>query len=200
MAAKAATKKRRGWAAADYNPRTITERAQAGLAGSMRVFGDLSGFVLNEKTGSVVCGHQRRAALGGIDFAAVRWGPEQTVELGADAKRFKSKERYGFVSSANGARFHVRRVRWPKTFEKAANLAANNPTIEGTFTADAIDMLKEIATSAAQLSEDVGLDALLADLHAAIPDLEMPKDPVLQPKLDEKAKTTCPECGHEFEA
>ena len=41
--------------------------ARAALAESLRRFGDLSGFVVNRRTGMVICGHQRRECLAGAD-------------------------------------------------------------------------------------------------------------------------------------
>ncbi len=58
---------------ASYNPRTITERAKAGLAASIRQWGLVQPLVINERTGNVVGGHQRLDALiaGGVEEALV---------------------------------------------------------------------------------------------------------------------------------
>ena len=44
---------------ADYNPRTISDKAFAGLSESMDKFGLMAHIVWNKKTGNVVGGHQR---------------------------------------------------------------------------------------------------------------------------------------------
>ena len=44
---------------ADYNPRTISDKAFAGLSESMDKFGLLAHIVWNKRTGNVVGGHQR---------------------------------------------------------------------------------------------------------------------------------------------
>jgi DNA modification methylase len=48
---------------ADYNPRTITDEALAGLSESLRTFGLVQPIVYNERTGRIVGGHQRAVAL-----------------------------------------------------------------------------------------------------------------------------------------
>ena len=113
---------------ADYNPRTITDAARKGLQKSLTEFGDLSGVVYNSRTGNLVAAHQRREALLESDFdvSAIRWGkPFEGV---------KGEEREGWFQFGNGARFRVRLVDWPETFEKAANVSANNPNVSGSFT------------------------------------------------------------------
>lgn len=153
---------------APYNPRRIDDKALAGLKASMVTFGDLSGFVINRRTSHVVCGHQRRAALAGADFDAVEYGKPYTVELGDPGKRFKSREREGVLATpdgahtrADGVRFRVRQVDWPLAFEKAANVAANNPAIQGSFTEDLDGLLAEIKAELPALSEITLLDDLL---------------------------------------
>lgn len=48
---------------APYNPRQIDNDAMDGLQHSVETFGDISGLVWNNKTGHLVCGHQRLKAL-----------------------------------------------------------------------------------------------------------------------------------------
>jgi hypothetical protein len=50
-------------APADYNPRTISSRAMGGLTESVKRFGLVQPIIVNDRTGSIVGGHQRRAAL-----------------------------------------------------------------------------------------------------------------------------------------
>jgi len=126
------------------NPRAITPEAMDGLRFSLSVFGDLSGFVVNATTDHIVCGHQRKAAAAGIDFAGLVWGKPYTAALGYPSSRFVSTERDAMVETGDGARFRVRLVKWPAAFETAANLAANNPAIHGDFTADLDGLLETV--------------------------------------------------------
>lgn len=48
---------------ANYNPRSITDQARAGLAASVERFGLVQPIIWNERTGNVVGGHQRLAVL-----------------------------------------------------------------------------------------------------------------------------------------
>ena len=48
---------------ASYNPREITDDGLSGLRKALYVFGDLSGITFNEKTGNLICAHQRKKAL-----------------------------------------------------------------------------------------------------------------------------------------
>ncbi len=50
-------------APAEYSPRTISDRARAGLAASIARFGLVAPIVWNERTGNVVSGAQRLAIL-----------------------------------------------------------------------------------------------------------------------------------------
>jgi len=53
---------------ADYNPRSITDDALAGLGASVEQFGYLQDLVFNERTGTLVAGHQRLKVLLEQDF------------------------------------------------------------------------------------------------------------------------------------
>ena len=48
---------------ADYNPRQISDRALSGLRESVTRFGLVQPIIVNERTGNVVGGHQRRKVL-----------------------------------------------------------------------------------------------------------------------------------------
>lgn len=109
---------------AAYNPRTISAQAFTGLKFSLAEFGDISGIVFNRTTGNLVAGHQRVKAL-----------HEQYGDLNFNGD--------GIVTP-NGERFAVRFVEWPLAKERAANVAANAPTIAGEFTAELAGVLSEI--------------------------------------------------------
>lgn len=48
---------------ADYNPRKISSQQLKRLKKSLNEFGDLSGFVVNVRTGNLIGGHQRLKCL-----------------------------------------------------------------------------------------------------------------------------------------
>ena len=164
---------------APYNPRTISPAALAGLRVSLRTFGDLSGFVVNDRTGHVVCGHQRRIVLDDVDWGSLAYGEFYVVALGHPGQRFESREREATLVTADGVRFRVRRVDWPVAFEKAANVAANSPAIAGVFTDDLDLLLDELQSEGPDL-----YDALLLDeLRKASPVDEAGADPDAAPEV-----------------
>lgn len=167
---------------ASYNPRVVSKRAMAGLRESLRIFGDLSGFVWNERTGNIVCGHQRRQALDNTDLARAAWGEAYQVELGYGNARFRSLESLGVLTTPAG-RFSVRRVSWDLAFEKAANVAANNSETQGEFDPDQLAALvAEIQAETLHLPAALNFDALVESL------LSTPKNtaPSLPPPLSPK--------------
>ena len=147
----------------------MDDERKTALRSSLYIFGDLSGFLLNDATGHIVCGHQRRDVLDEVDFSRVRWGKPHNVELGHETDRFTSAERHGYVIGPGGARYYVRRVSWPLEFEQAANVAANSPRLHGEFTEDVIPLLDSIQAELPQLSIDVDLGGLLEDMEASFP-------------------------------
>lgn len=117
---------------AEYNPRDIKGAHLEGLKVSLQEFGDISGIVWNKRTGRLVCGHQRIKAL------RSKYG--EVLKLSD-----------GHVECPDGSLFSVRVVDWPAEKEKAANIAANSPTVQGEF--------------------DTGLEGMLAELDEQLPDL-----------------------------
>lgn len=114
---------------AEYNPREITEDELAGLSTSIEEFGDISGIVFNRKTGNLVTGHQRVKALKKL--------------YGDDLQMTYSEDGTGAFVTREGI-FKVRFVDWSIRKEKLANIAANNPNIQGKFTPQLQIELKEI--------------------------------------------------------
>lgn len=110
--------------AAEYNPRTINNKALEGLKFSLDEFGDISGIVFNKQTGNLVAGHQRVKAL---------------------------TDKYGNLEIVNGqiitpkGNFSIRIVDWNEQKEKAANIAANSESIQGKWTEDASIILEDVA-------------------------------------------------------
>lgn len=126
--------------AADYNPRTIDEVSLEGLKYSLDEFGDISGIVFNSRTGQLVAGHQRVKAL------QQYFGDLQIIN--------------DSIVTPNGATFQIRIVDWPLEKEKAANVAANNPHIQGEFTSELGLILEEIQISLPDISEKVRLSEI----------------------------------------
>jgi DNA modification methylase len=139
------------------NARSITPEALAGLGVSMQTFGDLSGIVFNQRSGRLVAGHQRM---------------EQLRAAGAKTWRRTSKAEGVVVHPKTEERFPVRIVEWDDTTERLANLAANNPEIQGEFTAEALAQLK--ALDAHVDFEGLRLDDLYKTLEADIKAAEVP--------------------------
>jgi len=98
------------------NPRTISDGQLEKLKRSLLEFGDLSGFVVNKRTGNLVGGHQRQKAL----------PPKSKIVL---SKEYAKPTRTGTVQEGridvDGESFAFRAVDWPEDREIAANLAAN---------------------------------------------------------------------------
>jgi len=98
---------------APYNPRKITDKKLAMLQKSMAEFGDLSGIVVNVRTGNLVGGHQRAKAF----------DPSWPISKEPHAD-VQGTVALGFVETPWG-RWVYREVDWDETKEKAANIAAN---------------------------------------------------------------------------
>lgn len=104
---------------AKYNPRKITSVALKALNRSIEEFGDLSGVVINDRTKTIVAGHQRLTTLKDKKTKVV-------------TKPFKDE--FGTVAMGHIAvktddgTFNVplRVVNWDLRREKLANIAANN--------------------------------------------------------------------------
>ena len=127
----------------------------------MSEFGDLSGLVFNLRTGRLVCGHQRRKQL-----------PEDTpIEDYQEATDDSGTVGYAWVP-LNGTRFRARFVDWPETKEKAANLAANNPAIQGKFTSALADILDELDLALPNLASDLQFDILALEIPPVPPPQE----------------------------
>ena len=169
---------------ADYNPRTLEPEAAAGLAFSMDAFGDISGVVYNARTGNLVSGHQRVAQL-----------PPEAI-LGPLVATPDDKGTVGTsVIEHDGARWPVRIVDWDEPKEKAANLAANNAALQGTFTAGVVPMLADLETQLPELWDGLRL--------AEIEPLETPEEPTPPEDFKEfgddiETEHKCPKCGYEW--
>jgi DNA modification methylase len=134
------------------NPREIAPEALAGLGTSMGEYGDLSGIVVNGRTGILIAGHQRVRSL--QEAGATQW--ERDGEGGY------------IEHPRTGERFPIRIVDWDAQKARAANLAANNEQIQGDFTKLALDQLQELHDADMPAFEDLRLDAMMEALEAEL--------------------------------
>lgn len=130
------------------NPRTITAKALRGLGYSQEEFGDLSGIVYNIDLKMLVSGHQRVEAL------KADHGNDLPIQLDP-----KNPDR-GFIVTPKGEKFGIRIVRWDKDKHRAAGVAANATTIQGTFTDALAPQLESILGSNPGLHKALDLSVL----------------------------------------
>lgn len=130
---------------AHYNPRRISKDALSGLKASLKNFGDISGVVFNRRTGNLVAGHQRVRAL--------------REEHGDDLEIFQ--EGYeGHIKLPDGSHVRVRFVDWDEATEKAANVTANNPYVQGEWTIELDDLVSDIQLELPELAAEIRIDQL----------------------------------------
>lgn len=150
------------------NPRTITKEAFDGLKYSVESFGDISGITWNERSGNLVCGHQRVKAL---------------TEAGAELKAYGDRS---FLELPDNTRFPVRVVDWDEDKEAAANLAANNQAIAGRWTHDAHDLIARVRERSQEDYERLQLANILK--VAPRPPIPTDDDEVPEPPKDPVTK------------
>jgi hypothetical protein len=168
---------------AEYNPREITDDALLGLGYSIEEFGDVSGIVINKRTGNLVSGHQRVKAL------QDKYGDLKITRINNEVVKDASV----IVTPENI--FLIREVDWPIEKEKAANLAANNSHISGDFTPELADILGEIKANSPELYERLQFEPL--ELDVPLVEIDSPGGGGIDGDNGEKM-ITCPECGVEF--
>ena len=137
---------------ADYNPRAITGEALSGLKSSLAEFGDLSGITWNQRTGNLVCGHQRMRSLKSMHGEKLEIQPDEI-------------EGRAWIIAPGMEPFPVRVVDWDEDAEKAANMTANNPEIQGSFTEGATALLAQIKERKPQIFAEARLSQLHAKLN-----------------------------------
>jgi len=137
---------------ADYNPRMMGADAKKALRSSILEFQNISGIVINKKTGNIFAGNHRWEQLCGV------YGESNIVfsELGG--------EYYQILSGDTDTGFLARIVDWTKSKEKAANIAANSNLLQGEFTSGLQEILLELSTEVDVLFEDLRFDELSIDL------------------------------------
>lgn len=135
----------------ERNPRTIDEKAKAGLKKSLEEFGDLASIVVNIRNQRLISGHQRSAIIG--EYASIeidrRYDPPTSVGTTAEGSII-----------IGGERFKYREVDWPEEKHAAANIAANSQEISGEYTSELLALLDEVNISMPDLSRDLRFDSL----------------------------------------
>lgn len=136
------------------NPRKMGKEEFQLLAASLKEFGDLSGIVLNVKTGELVGGNQR------TNFFK---DPESGAKL-VVTERFETPSPTGTVAIGhvlyNGERYSYREVDWDEKREERANVLANK--VSGTWDFDIlanafdVDMLLQSGWKASELGFAMG--------------------------------------------
>ena len=157
------------------NPREITPAALAGLGASIEQYGDLSGIVWNQRSGTLVCGHQRIKALG------------KKMNMVANA----ADDGWVLRSVPNGERFPIRVVDWPEEKHLAAMVVANSPHIAGQWLPELGGVLDDLAGPLEDTFFDLKLDELRADVPDGEPEAGL-TEPDAVPELPEGEPTCKP--------
>jgi hypothetical protein len=128
------------------NPNRMSADDKARMLKSLAEFGDLSGVIINRRTGLLIGGHQRADVLSGATL---------------DVTDLPTPEPDGTVARGwlvhSGKRYAVRVVDWPERKAKAALLAANR---FGRVGADDPELLAGLLRELGADAEDVtGYDA-----------------------------------------
>jgi len=137
---------------AEYYPRVISSDVFEGLKNSIENFGDISGIVFNKTTGNLVAGHQRVKALSAM------YGNLPIVE---------HTDTTGVIHTESDA-YPVRFVEWDEITERAANLSANNPNIQGNFVPEQLNLIIEEINLSGKF--DLG-ELNIEDLKVEIPNI-----------------------------
>jgi ParB-like chromosome segregation protein Spo0J len=169
------------------NPRDASGDLIALLRDSLAEYGDLSGVVLNVRTGHLVGGHQRLAAFNLAEVPA-----KVTHRLSKPDKT--GTLAYGHIE-LNGTRYSYREVDWDERRALAANLAANKIAAEWKDQ-ELLGILKELRDSPeAALPLPTGFDE--AEFDKLMKKLSAPDS---FPELDENLpiEHRCPKCGYQW--
>jgi hypothetical protein len=151
------------------NPNRMDADDKARMARSLAEFGDLSGVILNRRTGLLVGGHQRADVLAGADLHVNDLpAPEPDGTVGR-----------GWLEHG-GRRYAVRVVDWDDVKAKTAMLAANEFGRRGENDPDKEKAILELLDASNADMELTGktLQEIEAELTAAPP--ELPSIPALE--------------------
>lgn len=169
---------------AEVNPKRHNLEA---LRGSIARFGFVAPVVVDERTGRVVAGHGRAEALRAAEAAGL--DPPDGVRI--EAGQWHVPVVVGWASRDDA--------------EALAYLLADNRQTElgGWDEALLAQALATVADDASLLSATGYSEADLAALMAGVDDLDnllQAIEPLDEPtsRLDQRAPTTCPACGHQW--
>lgn len=159
------------------------------FAKAMATFGDLSGIVYNRRLGLLVGGHRRKGRLP-LGSKIVRTEEfKEPTEIGTVA--------VGYVLAPDGERWSYREVEWDEPTHKAANVAANNPSIQGEFEfsalADVVAELEGIGLGFTTGYDSGELEKILAWTPTPDPGARYSGGAA------EERSVRCPECGYEWD-
>lgn len=166
------------------NPRIMSEKQRKALEDSMLRYGDLSGIVFNWRTGRLVCGHQRIAAM-----------PEDsvpTIENTANRNDVGTIAT-GYISDGT-ERWPYRVVDVTEELEAEMMIAANAHGGEWNLT------VLEAQLSWAAESLAVGAGSSLERQLKSRKRAREKKAESTTPKGTSKVFHECPECGHTWSA
>jgi len=141
---------------ADYNPRSMDDDSKKALKKSMDEFNDISGITWNKVTGNIVTGHHRWNHLCDI------YGLDNLV-----FKHLTGDKHLILAQEGEDTGYILRVVEWDKSKEKAANITANSPKVEGIFTVDLQDVLDDLKLDInSDLFSELRLDELTDSLNS----------------------------------
>ena len=180
------------------NPNRMAAEDKDRMRKSLAEFGDLSGVILNRRTGLLIGGHQRAEVLNLSDLGA---------EAPAEIDYLAHPDPDGTVArgyfTRDGRRYALRVVDWPEDKAHAALLAANR---YGRVGQDDAALLKDLLEAADQgqrtesgelLAELTGYseaerERLALQFH--VPDNNKPIDETAM----SDTKSECPKCGFKW--
>jgi hypothetical protein len=145
---------------APYNARSMNKKTKERLKVSMQEFGDISGITINSRTGHILAGNHR-------------WKQLEDTYGNLELKHIKDDMYDICKKNAGSVGYHARVVDWPLAKEKQANIVANASVVQGDFTSEIQEQLKEIDDELeSALMDDLGL----YDMMLEVPENEDDKD------------------------
>jgi hypothetical protein len=153
---------------ANYNPRKMSKEAREALKTSLETFDDISGIVVNKRTGNIISGNHRYEQL-------VKMHGRRNLSLTELTEDYSSLD-----AKKKPTGFLIRFVDWDEGKERAANITANNDLLQGEFTQGLQDVLAELSDFKFDdsLFEGLRLDELQIDLNGVDEDLEWSEDAI----------------------
>lgn len=172
---------------ASYNPRKMSKDSKKGLKASIKEFEDISGIVVNSRTGNLISGNHRW-----VDLVEEHGKGSLTLE-------HLKGEFHSLNANGEFTGFNVRVVDWDDAKEKAANVTANSDLIAGEFTAELQDVLEQAASGLSEkLFAELRLEELQIDFEDDYLDLDDNSD-TIQERAEQKNRELEEAQGEEAE-